>query len=298
VRLYRVSELKSALIARLRAVLLTAVALASLTPATDASAARVDEGGERAPVAYRHLLRLQKDEGLIAAALADQAALAARPPADDFLGRMVQGLEADNADYRYREAIRAEQYDLLQIAIVPDLAQQVIRISPPALAVAERDTFEAWYSMWRLAGIDEFNLVRIHPHPLDGAAPSATLAKYYQGAASHYQLDWTLLASINFIESDFGRVTGPSSAGALGPMQFLPSTWAAYGDGGDVNNPKDAIDAAARYLFLHGALRNIDGAIFAYNHDDDYVAAVKAYAHAIRQDPAWLDRLYYWNTSG
>jgi membrane-bound lytic murein transglycosylase B len=152
--------------------------------------------------------------------------------------------------------------------------------------------------MWRLAGIDEFNLVRIHPHPVDGAQPSATLTRYYQSAASHYQLDWTYLASINFIESDFGRVTGPSSAGALGPMQFMPATWAAYGDGGDVNSPKDAIDAAARYLFLHGALRSIDSAIFAYNHDNDYVQAVKDYADAIRQDPTWLDRLYYWNTAG
>jgi len=272
--------------------------MGALAPAADVSAARLDESGDRAPVAYRYLYRLQKDEGLIAAARADRAALAAQPPADEYLARMVQTLEADNAAYRYREAIRAEQADLLRVAVLPDLAQQVIAISPPALAAVERDTFDAWYSIWRLAGIDEYNLVRIHPHSVDGAQPSETLATYYQSAAAHYQLDWTLLASINFIESDFGRVNGPSSAGALGPMQFMPATWAAYGDGGDVNNPKDAIDAAARYLFLHGALRNIDTAIFAYNHDDDYVQAVKDYADAIRQDPTWLDRLYYWNTAG
>jgi membrane-bound lytic murein transglycosylase B len=272
-------------------------ALAALAPTAEVSAANFDQSGDKAPVANRHLLRLQKDEALIAAAHADQVAIAAQPPADEYLARMVQVLEADNAAYRYREAIRAEQHDLLQVAVVPDLARQVLAISPPALAAVEHDAFDAWYSIWRLAGIDEYNLVRIHSHSLDGAQPTTTLARYYQSSAAHYQLDWTYLASINFIESDFGRVTGPSSAGALGPMQFLPSTWAAYGDG-DVNNPKDAIDAAARYLFLHGALRNIDTAIFAYNHDYDYVQAVKDYADAIRRDPTWLDRLYYWNTAG
>ena len=280
------------------ALLATAAALAALLPAASASAARLDQAGDKAPATYRYLLRLEKDEALIASARADRATVSAQLPADSFLARMVQRLELENANYRYREAVRTEQYDMLQIAVVPDLARQVIAVSPPGLAAAERDTFDAWYSIWRLAGIDEYNLVRIHPHGLDGAQPSGQLQSYYQAAASHYQLDWTYLASINFIESDFGRVNGPSSAGALGPMQFMPATWDAYGQGGDVNNPKDAIDAAARYLFLHGALRNIDTALFAYNHDNDYVQAVKDYADAIRQDPTWLDRLYYWNTTG
>ena len=145
---------------------------------------------------------------------------------------------------------------------------------------------------------DEYNLLRLHLHPLAGAEAVDTLRVYYVGAASQYQIDWSYLASINYIESDFGRVTGPSSAGALGPMQFMPSTWDAYGEGGDVNSPHDSIIAAARYLVLHGAWRNLDAAIFAYNHDWDYVAAVKFYADLIRQDPSWLNRLYYWSTAG
>jgi membrane-bound lytic murein transglycosylase B len=297
VRLYLSDELHGNLKLRLGALLLVAAALAALLPAASVSAAQLDERGDRAPIAYRHLLRLQRDEARIAAARADQAALAAQPAADDYLARMVQGLEADNAAYRYREAIRAEQYDLLQIAIVPDLAQQVIAVSPPALATSERYTFDAWYSMWRLAGIDEFNLVRIHPHPVDGAQPSATLTRYYQSAASHYQLDWTYLASINFIESDFGRVNGPSSAGALGPMQFMPGTWKDYGSG-DIMSPKDSIEAAARYLRAMGGPGNMDRAIYRYNNDTDYVASVKGFARAIREDGGWLDRLYYWSTTG
>jgi hypothetical protein len=58
---------------------------------------------------------------------------------------------------------------------------------------------------------------------------------------------WFYLAAINFVETDFGRVAGPSSAGAQGPMQFLPATWAIYGHG-DIHRASDAIVAAARFL--------------------------------------------------
>ena len=64
---------------------------------------------------------------------------------------------------------------------------------------------------------------------------------------------------------------GPSSAGALGPMQFEPSTWALYGDGGNIMNPGDAIPAAARLLVANGAPGNLQQALFAYNHSSSYV---------------------------
>jgi membrane-bound lytic murein transglycosylase B len=126
----------------------------------------------------------------------------------------------------------------------------------------------------------------------------AALLAYYRAAAARTGLDWTYLAAINFIESDFGRVNGPSSAGALGPMQFLPSTWQEYGGGSDVMSPHDAIMGAALLLARNGAPANYDRAIFRYNHDLDYVAAVKEYAAAMRADPLWLTRLYYWSTFG
>jgi membrane-bound lytic murein transglycosylase B len=257
------------------------------------------EVGDKSPPSYRYIVRLQHDEAAILSARSEAISLAARkPPPDDPLAQTVLKLEQDNAAYRYREAIRRQQVDMLNVATQTDIADAVMQDAPPELAVILRDTIGAWRSIWHLAGIDEFNLVRIHPRALDGAAPSESLAGYYRASAGHYQIDWTFLASINFIESDFGRVNGPSSAGALGPMQFMPSTWTAYGSGGDVNNPKDAIDAAARYLFLSGGRRNMDSAIFAYNHDLDYVAAVNYYADAIRHDDGWLDRFYYWNTFG
>jgi len=282
--------------------LLTLLAVAAaLVPAGAAAinGFQLDQTGDPAPPSHRYIVRLIRDENAILAAKADTERLAAeKPPAEDALAQVVLKLEADNASFRYREAIRQQQVDLLQVAAQTDLTDAVIRDAPPTLTVVLRDTVGAWWSIWRLAGIDEFNLVRIHPRALGQAAPSSTLAGYYKASASHYQIDWTFLASINFIESDFGRVNGPSTAGALGPMQFMPGTWDAYGAGGDVNSPKDAIDAAARYLFLSGGRANMDKALYAYNHDLDYVAAVNYYADVIRHDATWLDRLYYWNTFG
>lgn len=292
---YLLTALKPMFKARLTAALTALLASASLgQPAT--ALAAFGHPGDRAPESARYIAWLQQDEAAIASAQEDSRQLAGQQPAD-VVARMVLNLEVADADYRYRQAVRREQSDLLQIASRPDVASAVVRDAPPDLALVVKDTSDAWYSIWSLGGIDEFNLVRIHSHPLAGAAPTSQLDGYYRSSASHYQLDWTYLASINFIESDFGRINGPSSAGAVGPMQFLPSTWHEYGTG-DVNNPPDAIDAAARYLFLHGALRNIDGAIFAYNRSTDYVQAVEDYADLIRHNPSWLDRLYYWNTGG
>ncbi len=284
------------------AALLTLVATATaLLPAsaTAFSGPWTDGAGDKAPTSARFILRLEKGQAAILATKQVTDTLAAqKPPADNPLGQAVLKLEQDNAAFRYREAIRRQQVDLLAVATQPDISDAVVRDSPADLAVILRDTIGAWRAIWHLAGIDEFNLVRIHTHALGGAAPSSTLAGYYKASAAHYQLDWTFLASINFIESDFGRVNGPSSAGALGPMQFMPATWDAYGSGGDVNNPKDAIEAASRYLFLSGARQHMDSALYAYNHDSDYVAAVNYYADVIRYDAGWLDRLYYWNTFG
>ena len=110
----------------------------------------------------------------------------------------------------------------------------------------------------------------------------------YQRAAEAYGLDPAVLAAIGEIESGHGRNMGPSSAGALGPMQFMPSTWAAYGVDGDgdgdrdIMDPQDAIPGAANYLRASGAPRNWRRALFAYNHADWYVAKVLARAGAYR----------------
>ncbi len=109
------------------------------------------------------------------------------------------------------------------------------------------------------------------------------LIPIYQHASEQYALGPqgpAVLAGINAIETAFGTNLGPSSAGAVGWMQFMPSTWAMYGvdangDGvKDPSNPEDAIYAAARYLSAAGMPADVWGAIFAYNHADWYVEEV------------------------
>ena len=105
------------------------------------------------------------------------------------------------------------------------------------------------------------------------------LALWHQ-AGETYGVPWQVLAAINKIESDFGRNMGPSSAGAVGWMQFMPDTWLrwgldANGDGlADPWNPDDAVFAAARYLAAAGAHDDLSSAVFAYNHAQWYVDEV------------------------
>ncbi len=85
---------------------------------------------------------------------------------------------------------------------------------------------------------------------------------------------WALLAAIASVESGFGQNMATSWAGAIGYGQFMPPSWAAFGEGGDPYDYRDVIPAMARYLLAADVLRDIPGAVYAYNHDWDYVALV------------------------
>src|SRR6478735_4649503 len=111
------------------------------------------------------------------------------------------------------------------------------------------------------------------------------LLPIYQSCGTEYGIPLQVLAGINKSETAFGTNLNVSSAGAEGWVQFIPSTWAAYGvdannDGRkDPYNPVDAICAAARYLRAAGGDQNLRQSIFAYNHADWYVDEVLLYAN-------------------
>jgi murein DD-endopeptidase MepM/ murein hydrolase activator NlpD len=120
------------------------------------------------------------------------------------------------------------------------------------------------------------------------------LLPIYQAAGIQYDVPWQVLAAINEIETDYGRNLSVSTAGAVGWMQFLPSTWAKYGVDAtgsgyaDPYNPVDAIFAAARYLNAAGASQNLWNAIYAYNHASWYVESVLLRAKLIGGMPSDL----------
>lgn len=124
-------------------------------------------------------------------------------------------------------------------------------------------------------------------------APVEELMRYYREAESQFGVPWYYLAAINLVETRMGRIRGDSYAGAQGPMQFMPATWDYYGQG-DINDPHDAILGAGRYLRASGAPAKMDRAIWAYNHDNAYVDAVKKYAEVMRADPSAYRGYYGW----
>lgn len=135
---------------------------------------------------------------------------------------------------------------------------------------------------------------RLPPVRVAEAAPAAELLRHYAAAQRRFGVHWSVLASINFVESAFGRVRSTSEAGARGPMQFLPSTWREYGLGGDIDKPRDAILAAANYLRRSGAPAELDRALFAYNHSSSYVRSIRRFARRMRVDPRTFLSYYAW----
>jgi Transglycosylase SLT domain len=136
---------------------------------------------------------------------------------------------------------------------------------------------------------------RLPVDPSAGGSRPTTYLQLFRASAARYcpGMSWTVLAAIGQIESGDGSNMGPSSAGALGPMQFLPSTWGRWGITGfgetgtpDIMNPFDAVPAAARLLCADGAgsPSGLRGAIFSYNHATWYVNEVLALAQQYASD--------------
>jgi soluble lytic murein transglycosylase-like protein len=176
---------------------------------------------------------------------------------------------------------RRQQAIYRAIAARPESLPAVLERIPEALRPVVQANVDAGVELRRLAGNPRTALPpwRIIPPP-----PPAELEAYYKEAESRFGVPWEYLASVHLVETRMGRIRGTSEAGAQGPMQFMPDTWRAYGEG-DINNPRDAIMAAARYLQRNGAPGDMHSALWNYNHSDRYVRAVTLYAQQMEADP-------------
>ena len=123
--------------------------------------------------------------------------------------------------------------------------------------------------------------------------PVEVLRAYYDDAEAASGIPWAYFASIHLVETRLGRIRGTSSAGAQGPMQFIPETWARYGQG-DINDNRDAILAAARLLQANGGPGDMSRALFRYNNSDRYVEAVESYAQLMLSDERAFLGYYGW----
>ena len=186
-------------------------------------------------------------------------------------------------------AARIEQIQRT-LAKRPRLARRTLaRLSGRVLAEA-RDVIAARRALDVLnaprPGVEPPKVRRGPPEPAD------VLRGYYREAHRRSGVSAKLLAAVNLIESDFGRVRNNSVAGAQGPMQFMPATWDSYGHGGDVHDPHDAILGAARFLAAAGARHDEAAALYRYNPSQLYVTAVSRYARRMRSDPLAFYALY------
>ena len=188
-------------------------------------------------------------------------------------------------------AALAQQVAYRQLGDHPDWDASVLAALPPELhwAVAHhaqaRRSFGAMHRRFPTT-LPAWRIV--------APAPVEQLHAHYLEAEAAFGVPWPYLAAINLVETGMGRIRGTSSAGAQGPMQFMPATWAAYGAGGNIEDVRDSILAAARYLAANGAPNDMANALWNYNHSDHYVDGVIRYAQLIGEHPGGLRALYHW----
>jgi len=189
-----------------------------------------------------------------------------------------------------REAARAQQSALDAVACHPDWRDAVNSRVPTQVQPAVQAETTAAVDLRQLnRASDEL------PHWQVTAPPRAEdLLAWYHEAEQASGIPWSYLAAINLVETRMGRIHADSSAGAQGPMQFMPDTWQQYGNGGDVHDPHAAILAAGRFLQVAGGPQDMAAALHEYNPSDLYVEAVTAYAQRIQGDPKAFLAYYDW----
>jgi hypothetical protein len=177
-----------------------------------------------------------------------------------------------------------------RIAPARRLGDRVLALLPASVAGEARDTVRARRALTAIApsGNRRPRIRTAEPEP------AGVLLADYRAAQQRFGVGWHVLAAVNFVETAFGRLRNESTAGARGPMQFIPATWRAYGLGGNVRDPHDAILGAANYLHANGAPGSYRRALLHYNQSPQYVTAILRFAHRMRRDPRAFYAYYAW----
>jgi hypothetical protein len=184
-----------------------------------------------------------------------------------------------------------QQVAVAALAARPEWDAAVAALLPPPLRMAVATDVGAVRELGALVRRPRSTLPawRIRRPP-----PVEVLRGHYDEAEAATGVPWSLLAAVHLVETRMSRIAGDSSAGAQGPMQFLPSTWAIYGEGGDVHDDRDAILGAARFLAASGAPEDPYRALLRYNPTPRYARAVAAFAARMAADEAAFAGYHGW----
>jgi hypothetical protein len=237
------------------------------------------------------------------------------PPAPDVaLPRTATGIaqQLQDVDAGLRQSLsRWQAADAALAAAAPPRDVQLWALRQQRILIALRDNrARARMVLARLGGalrrstqstltamVDLRRLAPAHPPKrrwkTGPALPAGRLLALYRDSERRTGVAWYVLAAVNFVESDFNKLRNESIVGAQGPMQFMPSTWSAYGRG-DVHDPRDAIPAAARFLRAAGAPASYSRALYRYNPSQLYVDAVLRYARRMQRSRRAFLSYYAW----
>lgn len=219
------------------------------------------------------------------------------PPGDaramvEVLTRVERGLRTDDRDAARLARLGWEQQKAYGTLLArPEWQSEVITALPEDVRAVAQANLDAGNALTApdlgppLTELPDWTI--LVPKPVE------QLRAFYDEAEASTGISWTYFAAIHFVETKTGRIRGNSTAGAQGPMQFIPSTWAVYGEG-DIYDDHDAIRAAARYLDAAGGPGDMNRALYAYNPSDAYVTAISRYAGVMQNDARALDGYHAW----
>lgn len=202
-------------------------------------------------------------------------------------------LRADSTDPDDAAPIGRRQQRLYRVLSAnPEWAETVLADVDPSVAFAVERNWAARKDLSALVGSATLSST-LPAWQIREPLPAAELLEYYREGEEITGIAWTYLAAINLVETRMGRIEGVSTAGAVGPMQFLPSTWNGCCQG-DPTIDRDAIVGAADYLSQVGGPGDMQRALFSYNQSQRYVDAVQAYSDVLAADARALAGYHAW----